>query len=115
MLTRALLAAALLISPALAASPESEGFKKLTGPQIQRAFSGKQFSDGVHFSYRFAAGGKFQNTRMGKTTTDKWAVSKDKLCLTNRFGENCFDVWAKGSAAKFALDGSDPSLEGFLK
>lgn len=115
MLTRALLAAALLISPALAASPDSEGFKKLTGPQIQRAFSGKQFSDGVHFSYRFAAGGKFQSTRMGKTTTDKWAVSKDKLCMTDRFGENCYTVWAKGSAVKFAIDGSDPSLEGFVK
>ncbi len=115
MLTRALLAAGLLISPALAASAESEGFKKLTGPQIQRALNGKQFSDGVHFSYRFAVGGKLQSTRMGKTTPDKWAVSKDKLCMTDSFGENCYDVWAKGSAVKLAIDGSDALLEGFVK
>jgi hypothetical protein len=115
MLTRALLAAALSISPALAASPDSEGFKKLTGPQIHRALNGKQLSDGVHFSYRFAAGGKLQSTQMGKTTTDKWAVSKDKLCMTDRSGENCYTVWAKGSAVKLAIDGSDPSLEGLLK
>ncbi len=115
MLTRALFATALLILPALAASPESAGFKKLTGPQIQRALNGKQFSDGIHFSYRFGAGGKSQSTRMGKTTIDKWAISKDKLCMTDSFGENCYDVWTKGSAVKLAIDGSDALLEGFVK
>jgi hypothetical protein len=115
MFIRALFAAALLMSPARAASPQSEGFKRLTGPQIQKVFRGKQFSDGIHFSYRFAAGGTMQSTRMGKTTTDKWAVAKDKLCMTDSFGENCYTVWAKGSEVKFAIDGSDFSLEGILK
>lgn len=115
MLTRALLVAALSISPALAASPDSEGFKRLTGPQIQRALNGKQLSDGVHFSYRFATGGKLQSTGMGKTKTDKWAVSKDKLCMTDGFGENCYVVWAKGSAVKLTIDGPEPFLEGFVK
>ncbi len=115
MLTRALFATALLISPALAASPDSEGFKKLTGPQIQRALNEKQLSDGVHFSYRFAAGGKLQSTRMGRTTTDKWTVSKDKLCMADSFGENCYIVWAKGSAVELTIDGSDPVLEGSVK
>lgn len=115
MFTRAPLAAVLLISPALAASPQSEGFKRLTGLQIQKAFTGKEFSDDTHFSYRFAGGGALRSVRMGKTTTDKWAVAKDKLCITDSFGENCYTVWAKGSTVKFAIDGLDPSLEGFLK
>lgn len=115
MLMRALLAIILLISPALAASPQSEGFKKLTGRQIQRAFTGREFSDDVHFSYRFSAGGKFTSTRMGKTAIDQWAVAKDKLCITDSFGENCYIVWRNGSAVKLAIDGSVPSLEGLLK
>jgi hypothetical protein len=115
MLTRSLLAAALAITPALAASPQAEGFKKLNGPQIQRAFVGKSFTDGVHFAVRHVPGGTIQGTRMGKKVADRWAVAKDRLCVTDSFGENCYTVWAKGSAVRLAIDGSDFSLDGFLK
>jgi hypothetical protein len=104
-----------IVTPLFAASPQSEGFKKLRGDQIRKAFTGKELSDGVHFAYRYAAGGKILGTKMGKPITDKWAVTKDKLCVTDRFGENCYDVWTKGAAVKFTIDGSDPVVEGFLK
>lgn len=115
MLTRSLLILALSISPAFAASPQAEGFRKLTGSQIRRAFSGKEFSDGVHFSCRYLAGGIIQGTKMGKKIADKWVISKDNLCVTDSFGENCYAVWIKGSTVKLTVDGSEFSLEGFLK
>lgn len=114
MLTRSLVAAALAMTLALAASPQAEGFKKLNGPQIQRALAGKTFTDGVHFSLRYLPG-TIQGTRMGKKVADKWVVANDKLCVTDGFGENCCAVWIKGSSVRFAIDGSDFSLDGSLK
>ncbi len=52
---------------------------------------------------------------MGKKVADKWVVAKDKLCVTDSFGENCYSVWIKGSAVKLGIDGSDFSLDGSLK
>jgi hypothetical protein len=87
----------------------------LTGSQIRRAFIGKQFSDGIHFSYRYAADGSVQGARMGKKVADKWTVANDKLCVTDSFGENCYTVWSKGASVKLTVEGSDFSLEGSLK
>jgi hypothetical protein len=115
MFARSFLVATLLISPAFAASPQVEGFKNLTGGQIQWAFTGKQFSDGVHFSFRYIPGGTIQGAKMGKKVTDKWAVAKDNLCVTHSFGENCYTVWAKGSAVKPTVDGAEFTLDGSLK
>lgn len=115
MFARSLLVAALAITPAVAASPQAEGFKKLNGTQIQRAFASKTFTDDVHFSLRHLPGGTIQGTRMGKKVLDKWAVTKDKLCVTDSFGENCYTVWAKGSGVRLSIDGSDFSLDGFVK
>jgi len=115
MFARSLLAAVLATMPALAASPQAEGFRRLNGSQIQRAFTGKSFTDGVHFSLRYVAGGTIQGTRMGKKVADKWVVTNDKLCVTDRFGENCYAVWIKGSSVRLAIDGSDFSLDGVLK
>jgi hypothetical protein len=115
MLVRSLLIAALAITPAVAASRQAEGFKKLNEPQIQRAFVGKTFTDGVHFSLHYVPGGTIQGMRMGRKVADKWAVAKDKLCVTDSFGENCYSVWANGSAVRLTIDGSDFSLDGFLK
>ena len=115
MFTRLLLVAILSTSSAFAASPQAEGFRKLNGPQIRNAFVGKQFSDGVHFSYHYLADGTIQGAKMGKKVADKWAIAKDQLCVTDSFGENCYDVWIKGSAARLTVEGSDFTLDGFLK
>ncbi len=89
MFTRLLLVAILSTSSAFAASPQAEGFRKLNGPQIRNAFVGKQFSDGVHFSYRYLADGTIQGAKMGKKVADKWAITKDQLCVWGaaRLGE----------------------------
>lgn len=115
MLLRILLAAALATTPALAASPQAEGYRKLGGQGIKRAFTGKSFTDGVHFSLRYVPGGTIQGTRMGKKVADRWVVAKDRLCVTDSFDESCYTVWIKGPSVRLAIDGSDFSLDGVLK
>jgi hypothetical protein len=100
---------------ALAASPQSEGFKKLTGPQIRKAFVGKTFTDETHFSFRYLPGGVIEGMSMGKKVTNKWAVVGDKLCVTDKLGEICYPVWMKGSAVRLFIGEPDLSLDGVVK
>lgn len=110
------LSAFLLVVPALAASPQTEGFKKLNGIQIRQAFAGKKFSDDVHFTYEYRANGAVQGMSMGKKVASTWKVAKDQLCVTDRsFGETCYFVWKKGAAVRLVVEGSSISLDGFLK
>jgi hypothetical protein len=55
----------LACAPALAVSPQAEGFKKLSTSRIRQAFSGKTFSDETHFSNR-CADGSIEGVSMGK-------------------------------------------------
>jgi hypothetical protein len=112
---RVLVAAVLGCAPALAASPQAEGFKKLTGGQIRVAFAGKTFSDDTHFSNKYRAGGTIEGVSMGKKITNKWKVAKDTLCITDKFGELCYFVWMKGKDAKLVHESSDLILEGSIK
>ena len=97
------------------ADPKSEGFRKLNGAQIKQAFSGHTFSDEVHFTFRYLAGGTIEGSGMGKQVSRKWWVVKDDLCITDSFGENCYAIWKKGSAVKFVFGGDAVFVEGVLK
>src|SRR5947209_16312792 len=115
-LARVLSAAVLACStPALAMSPQTEGFKKLSGSQIRAAFTGKTFSDDTHFSNRYRADGTIEGVSMGKKISNKWKVAKDTLCITDKFGELCYFVWMKGKDAKLVHESSDLILEGSIK
>jgi len=85
--TLALLIAMLACAPALAVSPQAEGFKKLSTSQIRQAFSGKTFSDDTHFSNRYRADGSIEGVSMGKKVSNKWKIVKETLCITDKFGE----------------------------
>ena len=114
-LARVLIATVLACAPALAASPQAEGFKKLSGSQIRAAFAGKMFSDDTQFSNRYRAGGTIEGVSMGKRINNKWKVVKDTLCITDKFGELCYFVWIKGKDAKLVHESSDLVLEGSIK
>lgn len=107
----------LLAAPAQAASPQAEGFKKLSGTQIRQAFVGKEFSDDAHFAYKYKANGVAQGMSMGKKVTNTWKVVKDQLCVTESSSEEaCYFAWKKGSAVKLVIGESDDlGLDGFLK
>lgn len=100
---------------AAAASPQADGFRKLTGPQIRKAFVGRKFTDETHFSFRYLPGGVIEGMSMGKKVTNKWAVMGDKLCVTDRLGETCYPVWIKGAAVRLMIGEPDLSLDGVVK
>jgi hypothetical protein len=112
---RVIVAAVLACAPAFAASPQTEGFKKLSGAQIRAAFAGKTFSDGTHFSNQYRADGTIEGVSMGKKISNKWKVVKDTLCITDKFGELCYFVWMKGKDARLVHESSDVVLEGSVK
>lgn len=101
--------------PAYAESPADQGYRKLTGPQIRRAFVGKVFSDESHFSDRFKADGTIDGYSMGKKVSDTWKIAKDELCITNSFGELCYAVWKKGIDVQLVYKDSDITLYGSVK
>jgi hypothetical protein len=101
--------------PALAASPQAEGFKKLSAVQIRQAFAGRRFSDDTHFAFDYRANGNIAGTSMGKAVRNKWTIAKDQLCITDRFGETCYVVWKKGASVKLIIEDSDASIEGTLR
>jgi hypothetical protein len=113
--TLALLIAMLACAPALAVSPQAEGFKKLSTSRIRQAFSGKTFSDDTHFSNRYRADGSIEGVSMGKKVSNKWKIVKETLCITDKFGELCYVVWMKGKDVKLVHETSDLVLEGSIK
>ena len=113
--TLALLIAMLACAPALAVSPQAEGFKKLSTSQIRQAFSGKTFSDDTHFSNRYRADGSIEGVSMGKKVSNKWKIVKETLCITDKFGELCYVVWMKRKDVKPVHETSDLVLEGSIK
>jgi hypothetical protein len=113
---RIVLAISLAMVTAARADPKAEGFRKLNGAEIKRAFSGHTFSDEVHFSFRYLAGGVIEGAGMGKKVSRTWRVEKDALCITDTFGENCYAIWKKGPAVKFVTsDDAVVFAEGVLK
>jgi len=95
-------------APAGAASPsensfKKEGFKRLNGGQIPQAFAGKRFTDEVHMADDYKPDGSMQGMSMGKKHINKWAISKDQLCVTDNFGEICYAVWKKGTAVRLVV------------
>ena len=98
------------VAHAVAAPSQAQGFRRLAGPQIVAAFSGKTFSDDVHFR-----DGKISGMSMGRRVANAWRVAKDELCVTDSFGEACYGVWRKGRALRLAIEGTDVVIEGRLR
>ena len=108
--------AAAFLAPAEAfTSPEAEGFRRLPAAQITRAFRGKSFSDGVHFTHNYRADGRVDGFNMGKKVGSTWVVKGGRLCVTESLGEICYEVWQKGSGIRLTFGTSDLAIDGFLK
>jgi hypothetical protein len=106
-----ILAAQLFGSLAIAGTAH-EGFRKLTGAEIRRAFS--EFSYEVHFTDRFKPNGTIESISLGKRLTKKWRLKKNALCITDSFGDLCSEVWQKGRAVRL-IGGGDIGLDGVIK
>lgn len=104
-----------IFGSAAIAGPAQDGFRKLTGAEVRRAFSGHEFSDDVHFTERFKPNGMVESISMGKKLTKKWRIVKNDLCITDSFGEACSEVWQKGKDIRLLRDSNDIGVDGFIK
>jgi len=109
----AVVAALTLTSPVLA----TETFRQLNGAEIKARFSGKELTDGVHWSMRFGNGGKLTASEVvGRfapeekgSTRGTWRVVRDELCLDYGAGDpTCYQVWVSGKSVQLRRDGTPP-------
>lgn len=100
---------------AQAEGPADQGYRKLTGPQIRRAFVGKVFSDETHFSNRYKADGNIDGYSMGKKIRNTWKILEDNLCITSNFGELCYAIWMKDKEIQMVYKDSDITLFGAVR
>lgn len=70
--------------------------RRLSGPQIRSAVSGKTVSDGRHWSHQYLADGRLERSENGRDRTGRWEVRGDRLCLllpeVSKEEPICFDV-----------------------
>jgi hypothetical protein len=86
----------------------AEDFKKLSSPQIRRAFTAMEFTDQVHWAERYGADGTLTTREMGKTRVGTWRVEDDQLCvdLGKEGGRGCYEVWISGNKVELRTPGS---------
>jgi hypothetical protein len=86
----------------------AEEFKKLSSPQIRRAFAAMEFTDQVHWVERYGADGTLTTREMGKTRVGTWRVEDDQLCvdLGKEGGRGCYEVWISGNKVELRIPGS---------
>jgi len=86
----------------------AEDFKKLSDPQIRRAFAAMEFTDQVHWVERYGADGTLTTREMGKTRVGTWRLEDDQLCvdLGKEGGRECYEVWISGNKVELRTPGS---------
>ena len=111
---------ALAIVAALTLTPSARGadaFRPLNGAEIKTRFSGKELTDGVHWSMRFGNGGKLTASEaVGRfapeekgSTRGTWRVVRDELCLDyGAGGPTCHQVWMSGKNVQLRREGAPP-------
>ena len=96
---RCLCSTLILLAYAIAlagASTAQSGERKLSGPQIRTAISGKEVSDGRHWSHYYLTNGQLERAENGRSRSGNWNVIGDQLCLllpeVSKKEPICFDV-----------------------
>jgi hypothetical protein len=99
------------------AASAGEPFHQLKGSEIRARFSGRELTDGVHWSMRFGMGGKLTTSEaVGRFTPEEkggvhgaWRVVKDELCLDDGAGgPTCHQVWIAGRSVQLRREGAPP-------
>ncbi|MGQ7518040.1 hypothetical protein ACTGVA_11635, partial [Streptococcus suis] len=52
----------------------AEAFRQLKGKEIKATFTGKDFTDDVHWAYAFGRDGKVTSYEMGRKTAGSWRI-----------------------------------------
>src|SRR3954452_24822074 len=92
----------------------ADAFRQLKETEIKAHFSGKELTDGVHWSLRFGRDvtlaaservGRFAPEEKG-SSRGTWRVVRDELCLAyGAGGPTCHQVWMSGRSVELRPDG----------
>lgn len=107
-MNRGLIASLLLALGSARAS--AENWRPVDAAAIRALFSGKEFTDGAHFSYRFAPDRSFAGTELGKDVRGRWRIEGRRMCWrwTSPPGEEeCYDVERDGSEIRLLKNGAE--------
>jgi hypothetical protein len=102
----------------VAACWAQDKFQRLSGPQIRAKFTGKLFTDEVHWGEIYEPDGRLISEEMRKKRVGIWRIEKDQLCtiFEKDEGANCYEVWMSGRKFQLRTVGSDGMpLEGVLE
>lgn len=92
-----------------------DAYRKLASRQIEQAFKGHEFADGVHWAYVFRANGSLDAASLGRRSAGRWRVQDNSLCLTRPPDEErCYEVWVSGTRVQLREPGFDITEDGFL-
>jgi hypothetical protein len=88
----------LLVVAALpgSAAAQSNGPRRIKNADIGKLFSGREFSDEIHWAERYDKNGILEGSGSGRRYTKRWAVKDGQLCITDDEGEDCREVWIAG-------------------
>ena len=106
-----------LLSTPVFADP---AFKRLPSAEIRKAITGKEITDGFHWSDSFHGDGKGKYTTLGRPKEGPWEIKDDMLCMVSHSRRNdnieCFEVWRSAGTIQYRQPGNGAVIaEGQLK
>lgn len=91
-----------LLVLAVANASATEAFVHLKGARLHDFISGSEFTDEVHWSYKFAKDGAVTWFDLGRERKGNWLIQENKfLCIDylerTKKARNCYELWVKGN------------------
>jgi hypothetical protein len=92
-------------------------FKLLGEKQIRATITGKDITDGAHWSLYLRPDGALVGVESGARWTGAWNVQKSKLCMSNPGSKtfDCYDVWTSGENISLRLKPDDDTFFGIVE
>jgi hypothetical protein len=91
--------------------------KLLGEKQIRATITGKDITDGAHWSLYLRPDGALVGVESGARWTGAWNVQKNKLCMSNPGSKafDCYDVWMSGENISLRLKPDDDTFFGVVE
>lgn len=94
----------------------AESVRTLSGAQIRAAFTGKQLTDEVHYSFVYDGDGTLRTYSIGAKQVGKWRIQKDEICLyIKEMGDDCYRVTQSGKRFELKPTGLGGPIDGILE
>jgi hypothetical protein len=92
-------------------------FKLLDEKQIRATITGKDITDGAHWSLYLRPDGALVGVESGAPWTGAWNVQKSKLCMSNPGSKafDCYDVWMSGENISLRLKEDEDTFVGVVE